>query len=125
MCRAPSKLLVILLMLFAFVGQTVAAHLLITCQEPNKNELLVFVNDTNIKNSFNTNHVNQNKDCCSSACCELDCNCAANACSSVMYVYSDMVFNHVMLFAESFFQSQTTQPNTIISFLYRPPIFTA
>ena len=125
MYRPPSKLLVILLMLFAFVGQTLADQLIITCEEPSNNELSAIVNDTDTANSANTSHINQTSGCCSTACCELDCVCAANTCSPAMYVYSNTVFNHVMLFAESFSSAQTTQSNTLINFRYRPPIFTA
>lgn len=123
MCRAPSKLLVILLILVAFLGQTMAAQLIITCEEPNNTKLSTIVNDT--ATSADTSHVNQTSDCCSIACCDLECVCAANTCSPAIYVYSDTVFNHQMLFAESFFSVQTIQPNIIISSLYRPPIFIA
>jgi hypothetical protein len=125
MNKAPSTLLVILLMLCAFVGQNLAAQLAVTCEEPFNSDLSVHVNDTYKANLSNTSSINQTTECCSIACCELYCACTANTCSSVMYVCSDLVSNRVMLFAGSFFSPQTIQPSTITSLIYRPPILTA
>ena len=110
-------------MLFAFVGQTLADQLIITCEGPNNNELSAIVNIADTESLANTSHINQTSGCCSIVCCDLDCVCAANTCSPAMYIYSNTVFNHVTLFAESFFSTQTTQPNILTNFRYRPPIF--
>ncbi len=125
MCKAPSKLLVILLMFFALVGQTLAAQLIDTCEEPNRSNSSVIVNDPHRVNIDIISHVNQTAECCSIACCDLDCACAANTCSPFMYVYANEIFTHVKLCAKSFGFSEISQPTIIISLLYRPPIFTA
>ncbi|MDU0356176.1 hypothetical protein RS130_21890 [Paraglaciecola aquimarina] len=64
-------------------------------------------------------------DCCDIDCCEGDCFCPANACTSMVYVDNTLALSKLILNSELALSFVQASPQYIVSSLYRPPIFTS
>ncbi|MBA6254924.1 MULTISPECIES: hypothetical protein [unclassified Colwellia] len=123
MYKVFSKVLVIALMLVAFTGQAVAFNTAMPCEtlvdslSPNISEPVNY-NDSNLLNN------NSSEDCCGIECCNMDCTCIANACSSFVYFNTDVDATKTATLTDVAYIPQPKQPIYIGTLLYRPPIFT-
>jgi hypothetical protein len=122
MFPAVSRVLVIVMMLTAFVGQAITFNTLMSCEtsvDPLSPNFIV-----RVKN-YDSNPIGKDnqEDCCGIECCGIDCICIANACSSFLYVNMEVVTNNIAALSEIVYTQQAEQPKSIASLLYRPPIF--
>ena len=89
MFKAVLKVLFIVVMLVAFVGQATTFNTSMPCEKsveplfPNFNERVKHYDS-------NTIDTDSSDDCCGIECCAEGCTCIANACSSVAYVNTEV-----------------------------------
>ncbi|MUH71268.1 hypothetical protein [Psychrosphaera haliotis] len=151
MLKSLSKLLFMITLLVAFVGQAMAVHFVVPLEETlDKHTKVLQVNvssDTNndasnSNNSYtnidannvintNTTKVLEHKaeenedDCCEVECCENECICPANSCASFMYLESSFYLSESILLTQPSLPSVIKATQFISALLYRPPIFTS
>jgi hypothetical protein len=124
MFKAVSKVSVIAVMLVAFVGQAIAFDTSMSCENsgdplsPSFSELVKRFDSKPIDTD------NQD-DCCGIECCDVDCTCIANACSSLVYLNTEVDSTKTAALSEVVYMQQFEQPKSISTLLYRPPIFTS
>jgi hypothetical protein len=121
MFKAVSRMLVIAMMLFAFVGQAVAFNSAMPC-ETFEDSHPSHVSEIAKHYDSNLTHNNSEEDCCGIDCCDLDCICIANACSSI--VYFNIEINSASTSSLSYIVNiqQSKQTRSMATVLYRPPI---
>lgn len=124
MYKPLSKLLIIITILVAFVGQAMAYHFM-TVNDTDSDlhstaQLQVFDNDT-----YDGQSSDNNDDCCEIECCESECICPANACISPVYLDTNLSLSELVILSESMLSLQSKDTHFIASSLYRPPIFTS
>ena len=132
MYKPLSKLLIIITILVAFVGQAMAYHFM-AVNDTHSNlqstaQLQVFDNDTYDGQSSENNDgqsSENNDDCCEIECCESECICPANACISPVYLDTNLSLSELVILSESMLSLQSKDTHFIASSLYRPPIFTS
>jgi len=142
MFKAVSRVLVIAMMLVAFVGQAITFNISVSCETSvaapfsNVTERVkhygaslidpdsptAIDSPTDIDSPVDTNN---SEDCCGIECCDLDCTCIANACSSFVYVNSDVNSTKTVASSDVAYVQQSEQPKSIATLLYRPPIITS
>ena len=105
-------------MLFAFVGQVTAFTPNVACDEESSIETTSLIEQI-------ADHSEEAIDCCGIDCCDSDCICATNACSTASFVNTEMSSSRFITLSESTFTYQSERPNSILTLLYRPPIFTS
>ncbi len=120
MLKALSKVLVMLVMLSTFVGHAIASYTSISCE--SSTELNLSIKHTE---KINDNARYKGNAETAADCCDMDCVCAANACSSAIYLNTDVGSTQVVVFNESVYLQISAQPKSISTLLYRPPIFTS
>ena len=147
MLKSLSKLLFMITLLVAFVGQAMAVHFVVPIEETLDQHTKVLQvnvssytnndasNNTNIdaNNVINTNttkvlehKAEENEDdCCEVECCENECICPANSCASFMYLESSFYLSESILLTEPSLPSVIKATQFISASLYRPPIFTS
>ena len=120
MSKAFSKVLVITLMLFAFVGQAFAYSAMPCEMSSGSHE-----SHMNMNMNMNMDHGDMNKSSNgqSEDCCDVECICPANACSSTTVLNSSVDSTDIQILSESVAALQSKQPHSISTSLYRPPIF--
>lgn len=118
MSKAFSKVLVITLMLVAFVGQAFA-YSAMSCEMSSGSH------ESHMNMNMNMNHGDMNKSSNgqSEDCCDVECICPANACSSTTVLNSSVDSTDIQILSESVVALQSKQPHSISTSLYRPPIF--
>ena len=118
MSKAFSRVLVITLMLVAFVGQAFA-YSAMSCEMSSGSH------ESHMNMNMNMNHGDMNKSSNgqSEDCCDVECICPANACSSTTVLNSSIDSTDIQIFSESVAALQSKQPHSISTSLYRPPIF--
>lgn len=118
MSKAFSKVLVITLMLVAFVGQAFA-YSAMSCEMSSGSH------ESHMNMNMNMDHGDMNKSSNgqSEDCCDVECICPANACSSTTVLNSSIDSTDIQIFSESVAALQSKQPHSISTSLYRPPIF--
>ncbi|MBV2128895.1 hypothetical protein [Arsukibacterium indicum] len=114
MSKAFSKVLVITLMLFAFVGQAFAYSAMPYEMSSGCHESHMNMDHGDMNKSSN----GQSEDCC-----DVECICPANACSSTTVLNSSVDSTDIQILRESVAALQSKQPHSISTSLYRPPIF--
>jgi hypothetical protein len=124
MFKSVPRVLVLLVMLIAFAGQAVAFNSYSSCETPvdslshDANQQIKHDDSSPIK-------ADNSEDCCGIECCDLDCTCIANACSSYIYFNTDVNPTKSTALSEVAYVQHTEQPKSIPALLYRPPIFTS
>ena len=118
MSKAFSKVLVITLMLVAFVGQAFAYSAMSCEMSSGSHELHMNMNMNMDHGDMNKSSNGQSEDCC-----DVECICPANACSSTTVLNSSIDSTDIQIFSESVAALQSKQPHSISTSLYRPPIF--
>ncbi|GLX84052.1 hypothetical protein tloyanaT_03040 [Thalassotalea loyana] len=125
MSRAFSKVLVMTLMLIAFVGQ-VFAYSAMSCEmSSSSHESHMNMEHSKMSHHEGMNHGDMNKSSNgqSEDCCDVECICPANACSSSTALNSSIDSTDIQILSESVAELQSNRPYSISTSLYRPPIF--
>lgn len=125
MSKAFSKVLVITLMLFAFVGQAFAYSAMSCEMSSGSHESHMNMDHSKMSHHEGMNHGEMNKSSNGQTedCCDVECVCPANACSSTTVLYSSVDSTDIQILSESVAALQSKQPHSISTSLYRPPIF--
>ena len=141
MLKSLSKLLLMITLLVAFVGQAMAVHFVVPLEETLEQHTKVVqvnvssdtnnVTNTNINTNTNTTVVLEHQaeesedDCCEVECCENECICPANSCASFIYLQCSSYLSESVALTESLLPSVIKDTHFIATSLYRPPIFTS
>ena len=105
-------------MLVAFVGQAFA-YSAMSCEMSSGSH------ESHMNMNMNMDHGDMNKSSNgqSEDCCDVECICPANACSSTTVLNSSVDSTDIHILSESVAAMQSKQPHSISTSLYRPPIF--
>ena len=123
MFQAVLRVFVIAMMLTTFVGQAITFNSSMSCQtsgeysSPHFSELVIHAESDPID-------TNSSEDCCGIECCEVDCTCISNACSSFVYLNTDVDLTRQSTDSDVLYLQYIEQPNSIATLFYRPPILT-
>lgn len=125
MFQALSKVLILSVMLFPFIGQAMANDIFSSCETSAAASVDIQLNE-NINPDDAANSTENTDDCCDDECCDSDCICALNGCSPVTYLTVGMDYSELVLISElSYIQQSFVHPKSISTSRYRPPIFTS
>jgi len=136
MLKAHSKIFVVLVMLIAVIGQ-VAASTAMYYQVPDNERVTISQEHThNDPHQHSTdNKVGSESDCCDTDCCDSDCCelgcygmncvCPVNASTLVIYLSIDMGLFNFFAINEPIDVPRSDHKQSILTSLYRPPIFTS
>ena len=116
MSKAFSKVLVMTLMLVAFVGQAFA-YSAMPCEMSSGSH------ESHMNMNMDHGDMNKSSNGQSEDCCDVECICPANACSSTTVLNSSVDSTDIQILSESVAALQSKQPHSISTSLYRPPIF--
>jgi len=116
MSKAFSKVLVMTLMLVAFVGQAFA-YSAMPCEMSSGSH------ESHMNMNMDHGDMNKSSNGQSEDCCDVECICPANACSSTTVLNSSVDSTDIQILSESVAAMQSKQPHSISTSLYRPPIF--
>jgi hypothetical protein len=117
-----SRVLVIFVMLVAFVGQALSFNTSVPCEtsvETISNNISELVKH----DDFSSIDIDRTQDCCGIDCCDADCKCIANACSSFVYFNTEFESTNTSTLNDVVYIQPSEQPKSIYTLLYRPPIF--
>ena len=130
MHKPISKLLVVVAMLIAFVGQalaysTMACEMTGDMHQDHMSMTSSTMSEHGDMDHSNMDHANMNHDnmTTSEDCCGIDCMCPANACTSLSFLTETSVFSNTLIASETVPLHGSLQLNSLPSSLYRPPIF--
>ncbi|WP_159820945.1 hypothetical protein [Colwellia sp. 20A7] len=122
MFKAVSRVLFFVVMLVAFIGQVLAFNTSMACETSVESHSLI-KNHKLENNDSSIIDTDSAEDCCSIECCDMDCICMAHVCSSSTYFSTNVGLNRTITVNETFYISNFEQPKSIVTLLYRPPIF--
>ncbi len=122
MFKAASRVLVIAVMLIAFIGQAIAFNSAMSCETLESSFSSNLIEQVKYNESV-TSATGSSEDCCGIKCCDLDCTCVANACSSFMNVSTEVEAIKATTLNEVAGLQRLEQPKIFSTLLYRPPIF--
>lgn len=117
MYKPVAKLIVIIMMITALVGQAAANHFILTFEPASDTPL--------VTEHFEQAHLNTadiDDDCCDTDCCENECICPINTCTSVMYVFTEIHSTYFDKFYYAGFTDNVSLVRAFPSTIYRPPI---
>lgn len=126
-----SKALILLTVLFAFVGQAFATLNTMPCETGVDSHLLSeseqhILDLTHITVDADiAEHNEASEGCCYTDCCQLGCLCLASGCVNLAYISFDIDDIQVLFDESSALGYQFQQLYALTSSLYRPPIFTS
>lgn len=123
MFKTVSRVLFIVVMLVAFIGQAIAFNTSISCETSTYS---LSHNFSEPVKHYDSNPINtdSSEDCCGIECCDIGCNCITNACSSFVYFNTEVNSTKIAALSEAVYIQQSKQPKSISTLLYRPPIST-
>ncbi|WP_448569111.1 hypothetical protein [Thalassotalea ganghwensis] len=146
MLKPLSKVIVITFMLIAFVGQTLA-YAAMSCEMATgthqSHQMMgnnMIDNDTmahdmmehatmghSMTDDLSADHQRMNHQLMSDLsqsddCCEVDCHCPANACTSTTLLYAPIDLSNIQSLSDVVITLTTQQPKSVSTSLYRPPI---
>ncbi|TMS82926.1 hypothetical protein [Pseudoalteromonas sp. S554] len=116
MFKPLSKVLVVVAMLIAFVGQAFV-YSAMPCEMSSGSH------ESHMNMNMDHGDMNKSSNGQSEDCCDVECICPANACSSTTVLNSSIDSTDIQIFSESVAALQSKQPHSISTSLYRPPIF--
>ncbi|MDO6488571.1 hypothetical protein Q4503_12725 [Colwellia sp. 6_MG-2023] len=122
MVKAVSRVLFLAVMLVAFIGQVLAFNTSMSCETYAESHSLI-KNHTLENNDPSIIDTDNSEDCCNIECCDMDCVCMAHVCSSSTYFSTDVGLNKTAVVGEKLYTYNVEQSKSIITLLYRPPIF--
>lgn len=129
MFNSPSKLLLTMILLLAFVGQSMASHFVMPIDEHSRlqteTQEQVPVSAHDNSDTSDTSGSVEDDECCEVECCESECICPANACASMVYLDTSLLFSGGELLSEPLLLAATKGTYYFSTPLYRPPIFTS
>ncbi|AOT07637.1 hypothetical protein [Pseudoalteromonas luteoviolacea] len=117
MLKPVSHVLIIVAVLVAFIGQSLAYNFVMSFEQG-----LTLVADSDSQQILEGGTQNED-DCCEVDCCEDECICPSNACMTFAYVKPD---NHSVSFSKyhhMLFNISREHPIKVQDSLFRPPIF--
>ena len=136
MYKPLSKVLIVMTMLIAFIGQTLAysamacemagdAHQAHTMMVNGEETMSHHLMDRSSSDHGNMNHpmASQGNPSSSDDCCGVDCICPANACTSFTLLSTPTTYVDLVLLNEALNLLPIEQPSSLPTSLYRPPIF--
>ncbi|MEP0354325.1 hypothetical protein [Paraglaciecola sp.] len=123
MPKPLSKLLIMTTLLIAFVGQAMGSYVL-TFDDVSANQQVNIQQQSAVK-GYSDHDANEVDDCCDIDCCEGECFCPENACTSVVYLDNPHAQSTLMLISEFALATVQESPQFFATSLYRPPIFTS
>lgn len=124
MFKAFSKIIVVVFMLIAFVGQALAYTAMSCDMSSGSHESHMTMDHSSMKSHEGMNHGDiHEKSSSAEDCCERNCVCPANACTSVIFLNSDNNEFDGFGLGEAVLSHNSEQPKSIYTSLYRPPIF--
>ena len=116
MFKPLSKVLVVVAMLIAFVGQAFV-YSAMPCEMSSGSH------ESHMNMNMDHGDMNKSSNGQSEDCCDVECICPANACSSTTVLNSSVDSTDIQIFSEFVAALQSKQPHSISTSLYRPPIF--
>ncbi len=125
MFKPLSKVLVVVAMLIAFVGQAFAYSAVPCEMSLGSHESHMNMEHSKMSHHEGMDHGDMNKSSNgqSEDCCDVECVCPTNACSSTTVLNSSIDSTDIQIFSEFVAALQSKQPHSISTSLYRPPIF--
>jgi len=124
MLKSLLKLLSMIILLVAFIGQTMAYHFMESydgfSEQRTKIQHQTFVDVNDSSNASEDTDL-----CCEVECCESECICPANTCASSAYLDNSLPLSGVVFLSEPQFSLATKTTHFIATSLYRPPIFSS
>ncbi|MGJ8680428.1 hypothetical protein [Paraglaciecola sp.] len=124
MFKPLSKVLVLAAMLIAFVGQALA-YSTMSCEMPSdSHQSHMTMDHSSMKHHEGMDHSDMKTSASSSEdCCDQDCICPANACTSVTFLNANSGSTDILGFTDTIVNQGAEHPKSISTSLYRPPIF--
>jgi len=124
MFKALSKLLFMMTLLVALLGQTMASHF-IASNDDSFHFQTEIQQEMFVSYSNDSNTSQENEECCKVECCETECICPANTCASVVFLDTNLPISTLVALSESMLPFERKAPHFIATSHYRPPIFTS
>jgi hypothetical protein len=126
MFKALSQLLFMIILLVAFVGQTMAYSLMASHDSISELQTSTQLQSSSTEHDEHSPAESSSEnDCCDVECCESECICPANACASMVYLDSNLPISDLAVISEPLNLLSTQATLVIARSLYRPPIFTS
>lgn len=124
MFNTVSKVIVLALMLIAFVGQVFANSTMSCEMSLHNHESQMNMNHFQIESHQAVVHHNQDTHASNTEdCCQKECFCPTGVCNSVVFLHSVNRAPDIAGTDEVTISYHFAQPKTILTSLYRPPIF--
>lgn len=143
MFKPASKVLVVVAMLIAFVGQALA-YSAMACEMAGDTHQAHMTHSSDVMDISDMNHEGMNHESVvhesmghhdhsqmvmdhanansGEDCCGINCMCPANACTAFTFITERLDFNHSSIASEAPSLLTVAQPNSLPTSLYRPPI---
>ncbi|SEL88280.1 hypothetical protein SAMN05216262_1296 [Colwellia chukchiensis] len=122
MQKNSARILALLLMMVAFIGQTMTFNSSIPCQS-SANTQLSTLNESLKQNDPSALTIENNEDCCGFTCCDLDCSCYANSCASLIFFTFNARTLKALSLTDAIASPYEASIKLFINSPYRPPIF--
>jgi len=124
MFKPLSKVLVVVAMLTAFVGQAFAYTSMSCEMSADSHQSHMTMEHSSMKSHEGMEHGDMKASASSSKdCCDVDCICPANACTSVTFLNSNNGSPDILGFTEAIVNQGAKHPKSMSTSLFRPPIF--
>ena len=124
MFKPLSKVLVVVAMLNAFVGQALAYTSMSCEMSADSHQSHMTMEHSSMKSHEGMEHGDMKASASSSKdCCDVDCICPANACTSVTFLNSNNGSPDILGFTEAIANQGAEHPKSMSTSLFRPPIF--
>ncbi|MCP4260278.1 MAG: hypothetical protein GY774_22575 [Planctomycetes bacterium] len=124
MFKPLSKVLVVVAMLTAFVGQAFAYTSMSCEMSADSHQSHMTMEHSSMKSHEGMEHGDMKASASSSKdCCDVDCICPANACTSVTFLNSNNGSPDILGFTEAIVNQGAEHPKSMPTSLFRPPIF--
>lgn len=124
MFKPLSKVLVVVAMLTAFVGQALAYTSMSCEMSTDSHQSYMTMEHSSMKSHEGMEHGDMKASASSSKdCCDVDCICPANACTSVTFLNSNNGSPDILGFTEAIVNQGAEHPKSMSTSLFRPPIF--
>ena len=125
MYKPLSKVLVATAMLIAFVGQLLA-YTAMSCEmstDSHQSHMNMDHSSMNHHEGMNHSEMDTSNNVHSEDCCNVDCVCPANSCTSTTVLNSNVDSTDIQFSGEAVIIIQSKHPSSISTSLFRPPIF--
>jgi hypothetical protein len=121
MFKSLSKLLFMITILVAFLGQAMSYHVMAPHDDVSS------VQSAALQHTFEyhddgSKASDDDDDCCEVECCESECICPENACASFVFIDTNIPLSESVILSEPMLSFETKSTHFIATSLYRPPI---